>query len=168
MTAPINATSDQSTVTLFPRLPYKLPTVSITVTIGGLVMRMSSFGINDSIVAALGLGIVVWMGLIYAELLRRNRILRAIFKKYPKGIVWNSVCFYDKICNGLYPLRVDLLKFANHETDATVVNDTFETGYQNYKFADIDTDFVLRPELTRYNSTDRDDTPPIDRHKTLY
>ena len=97
MTAPINATSDQSTATLFPRLPYKLPTVSITVTIGGLVMRMSSFGINDSIVAALGLGIVVWMGLIYAESFRRYRIHRAIFKKYPKGIVWNSVCFYDRI-----------------------------------------------------------------------
>ena len=47
-------------------------------------MQMSSFGINDSIVAAPGLGIVVWMGLIYAELLLRNRILRAIFKKYPK------------------------------------------------------------------------------------
>ena len=114
-------------------------------------MRMSSFGINDSIVAALGLGIVVWMGLIYAELLLRNRILRAIFKKYPKGIVWNSVCFCDKKC---------------HETDATVVKDTFETGYQNYKFADIDTDFVLRHQ--RYNSKNRDDTPLIDRHKTLY
>ena len=125
-------------------------------------MRMSSFGINDSIVAALGLGIVVWMGLIYAELLLRNIILRAIFKKYPKGIVWNSVCFYGKKCDGFYPHRVDLLKFANHGTDATVVKDTFETGYQNYKFADIDTDFVLRPEIQRYNSID------IDRHKTLY
>ena len=97
-------------------------------------MRMSSFGINDSIVAALGLGILVWMGLIYAESLRRFRILRAIFKKYPKGIVWNSVCFYGK--------------FTNHETDATVVKDTFETGYQNYKFADIDTDFVLRMDTS--------------------
>ena len=147
MTAPINATTDQSTVTLFPRLPYKLPTVSITVTIGGLVMRMNSFGINDSIVAALGLGIVVWMGLIYAELLLRNIILRAIFKKYPKGIVWNSVCFYDKKCDGIYPHRVDLLEFDNHETDATVVEDTFKTGYKNYKFADIDTDFVLRTKV---------------------
>ena len=103
-------------------------------------MRMSSFGINDSIVAALGLGIVVWMGLIYAELLLRNRILRAIFKKYPKGIVWNSVCFPDKN-------SVGLLKFDNHEIGATVVEDTFETGYQNYKFADIDTDFVLRKDF---------------------
>ena len=150
MTAPINATTDQSTVTLFPRLPYKLPTVSITVTIGGLVMRMNSFGINDSIVAALGLGILVWMGLMYAESLRRYRILRAIFKKYPKGIVWNSVCFYDKKCDGIYPHRVDLLEFDNHETDATVVEDTFETGYQNYKFADIDTDFVLLPQGVNY------------------
>ncbi len=133
-------------------------------------MRMSSFGINDSIVAALGLGIVVWMGLIYAELLRRNRILRAIFKKYPKGIVWNSVCFYDKKCDELavYPQSLSLSKFDNHETDATVVEDIFETGYRNYKFADIDTDFVLRPEMQRYNSIDRDDTPLIDRHKTLY
>ena len=124
-------------------------------------MRMSSFGINDSIVAALGLGIVVWMGLIYAELLLRNRILRAIFKKYPKGIVWNSVCFYDKICDSFYPHSVDLLTFANHETDATVVEDRFETGYQNYKFADIDTDFVLRPQFDRHSIN-------IDRHKTLY
>ena len=164
MAYPITAASDQSTATLFPRLPYKLPTVSITVTIVGLVMRMSSFGINDSIVAALGLGILVWMGLIYAESLRRYRILRAIFKKYPKGIVWNSVCFHDKSSNEYLPLLycVDLLEFDNHETDATVVKDTFETGYQNYKFADIDTDFVLRPELQRYNSID------IDRHKTLY
>ena len=150
LTDPINATTDQSTVTLFPRLPYKLPTVSITATIVGLVMRMSSFGINDSIVAALGLGIVVWMGLIYAELLRRNRILRAIFKKYPKGIVWNSVCFYDKKCAGFCPHSVSLLKLANHETGATVVEDTFETGYQNYKFADIDTDFVLLPQGVNY------------------
>ena len=110
-------------------------------------MQMSSFGINDSIVAALGLGIVIWMGLIYAELLLRNRILRAIFKKYPKGIVWNSVCFYDKKCAGFYPHSVSLLKLANHETGATVVEDTFETGYQNYKFADIDTDFVLEPQM---------------------
>ena len=152
MTAPINATSDQSTATLFPRLPYKLPTVSITATIGGLFMRMSSFGINDSIVAALGLGIVVWMGLIYAELLLRNRILRAIFKKYPKGIVWNSVCFYDKKCNefGLYPHSLSLTKLDDQFTDATVVEDRFETGYQNYKFADIDTDFVLSPEIGQY------------------
>ena len=150
MTDPINATLDQSTATLFPRLSYKLPTVSTTATIGGLFMRMSSFGINDSIVAALGLGIVVWMGLIYAELLLRNRILRAIFKKYPKGIVWNSVCFYDKNCVGFYPHRVDLLKFANHETDATVVDCKSQTGFYNYKFADIDTDFVLRPEVPRH------------------
>ena len=151
MTAPINATSDQSTATLFPRLPYKLPTVSITATTGGLVMQMSSFGINDSIVAALGLGIVVWMGLIYAELLRRNRILRAIFKKYPKGIVWNSVCFLDFKCKTAneYPFSFRISKFDNHETDATVVEDIFETGYQNYKFADIDKDFVLRPEVPR-------------------
>ena len=149
MTAPINATTDQSTVTLFPRLPYKLPTVSITVTIGGLVMRMNSFGINDSIVAALGLGIVVWMGLVYAESLRCYRIHRAIFKKYPKGIVWNSVCFHDKSSNEYLPLLycVDLLEFDNHETDATVVEDTFKTGYKNYKFADIDTDYVLRTKV---------------------
>ncbi len=110
-------------------------------------MRMSSFGVNDSIVAALGLGIVVWMGLVYAESLRCYRIHRAIFKKYPKGIVWNSVCFYDKKCDGIYPHRVDLLEFDNHETDATVVEDTFKTGYKNYKFADIDTDFVLRTKV---------------------
>ena len=109
-------------------------------------MQMSSFGINDSIVAALGLGIVVWMGLIYAELLRRNRILRAIFKKYPKGIVWNSVCFYDeKDYNKFYPYILPYSEDENHETDATVVEDRFETGYQNYKFADIDKDFVFRP-----------------------
>ena len=110
-------------------------------------MRMSSFGINDSIVAALGLGIVVWMGLIYAELLLRNRILRAIFKKYPKGIVWNSVCFYDNKYdyNKPYPYTLNYSEADNHETDATVVEDRFETGYQNYKFADIDKDFVLRP-----------------------
>ena len=111
-------------------------------------MRMSSFGINDSIVAALGLGIVVWMGLTYAELLLRNRILHAIFKKYPKGIVWNSVCFYDKRCDELnfYPFSIKLSKFDNHETDATVVDCKSQTGFYNYKFADIDTDFVLRPE----------------------
>ena len=142
LTDPVNATSDQSTASLFPRLPYKLPTVAITATTGGLFMRMSSFGINDSIVAALGLGIVVWMGLIYVESFRRYRIHRAIFKKYPKGIVWNSVCFPDKN-------SVGLLKFDNYEIGATVVEDTFETGYQNYKFADIDTDFVLR---THFNS----------------
>ena len=112
-------------------------------------MRMSSFGTNDSIVAALGLGIVVWMGLIYAEFLRRNRILRAIFKKYPKGIVWNSVCFYDKKCDELavYPHSLSLTKLDDQFTDATVVEDIFETGYQNYKFADIDTDFVLEPQM---------------------
>ena len=114
-------------------------------------MQMSSFGINDSIVVALGLGIVVWNGLTYVELLRRNRILRAIFKKYPKGIVWNSVCFLDFKCKtwNEYPFSFSISKFDNHETDPTVVEDTFETGYQNYKFADIDTDFVLRPEVGR-------------------
>ena len=137
LTDPINATSDQSTATLFPRLPYKLPIALITATIGGLVMRLSGFGINDSLVAALGLGGVVWMGFVYVESFRRYRIRRAIFKKYPKGIVWNSACFLDKNSVGLQ-------NFDNDEIGATVVEDAFETGYQNYKFADIDTDFVLR------------------------
>ena len=61
------------------------------------------------------------MGLIYAELLLRNRILRAIFKKYPKGIVWNSVCFYDKKFGmKLYPQV--FVKFANR---FTLVVETF-------------------------------------------
>ena len=149
MTDPINATSDQSTATLFPRLPYKLPVVAIAATFAALVMRMSSFGINDSIVAALGLGIVVWMGLIYVQSFRRWRIHRAIFTKYRKGIVWNSVCFHDKN-------SVGLLEFDNNEIGATVVDDTFETGYQNYKFGDIDTDFVLRKGFT---SQDHYNTP---------
>ena len=84
MTDPIYATSDQSTATLFPRLPYKLPTVAITATLGTLVMRMSSFGINDSVVAALGLGVVVWMGLIYVQSFRRYRIHRAILRNIQK------------------------------------------------------------------------------------
>ena len=47
LTDPINSTSDQSTATLFPRLPYKLPTALITATVAGLAMRMGGFGIND-------------------------------------------------------------------------------------------------------------------------
>ena len=137
MTDPINATSDQSTATLFPRLPYKSPTALITATVAGLVMRMSGFGMNDSVVAALGLGGVGWMGFVYVESFRRYRIRRAIFKKYPKGIVWKAICFLDKNSVGLQ-------NFDNDEIGATVVENTFETGYQNYKFADIDTDFVLR------------------------
>ena len=48
-----------------------------------------------------------------------------------------------------YPFSFSISKFDNHETDSTAVEDIFETGYQNYKFADIDTDFVLRPEVGR-------------------
>ncbi len=144
LTDPINATSDQSTTTLFPRLPYKLPAVALTATLAALVMRMSRFGINDSIVAALGLGIVVWMGLIYVQSFRRWRIHRAIFTKYLNGFVWNSVCFHDKN-------SVGLLKFDNNGIGATVVDDTFETGYQNCKFGDIDTDYVLRKGFTSHD-----------------
>ena len=126
MTDPINATSDQSTATLFLRLPYKLPAVALTTTLAALVMRMSSFGINDSIVAALGLGIMVWMGLIYVQSFRRWRIHRAIFTKYPKGIVWNSVCFHDKNSVGLLKstiMRLGLQSSTTHSRQVTrIVN----------------------------------------------
>ena len=136
LTDPINATSDQSTTTLFPRLPYKLPTALITATIGGLVMRMSGFGINDSIVATLGVVGAMWFGSIFIESFRSNRIRRAIFKKYPNGVIWKDRLFTLKV-------TVGLTDFDNDEFGAAVVDGASETGYQAYLFSDIDVEFVL-------------------------
>ena len=133
---PINATSDQSTATLFPRLPYKLPTALITATIGGLVMRMSGFGINDSIVATLGFVGVIWFGSIFIESFRSNKIRRAIFKKYPNGVIWKDRLFTLEV-------TVGLTDFDNDEVGAAVVDGASETGYQAYKFSDIDVEFIL-------------------------
>tara|TARA_Y100001968_G_C18935716_1_gene516378 strand:- start:7 stop:483 length:477 start_codon:yes stop_codon:yes gene_type:complete len=140
LTDPINATSDQSTATLFPRLPYKLPTALITATIGGLVMRMSGFGINDSVVATLGFVGAIWFGSIFIESFRSNRIRRAIFKKYPNGVIWKDRLFTLQVTIGL-------TDFDNDEIGAAVVDDASETGYQAYKFSDIDVEFVLSAPL---------------------
>ena len=133
---PIYATSDQSTATLFPRLPYKLPTALITATIGGLVMRMSGFGINDSIVATLGFVGAIWFGSFFIESFRSNRIRRAIFKKYPNGVIWKDQLFTLEV-------TVGLTDFDNDEFGAAVVDGSSETGYQAYKFSDIDVEFIL-------------------------
>ena len=133
---PIYATSDQSTATLFPRLPYKLPTALITATIGGLVMRMSGFGINDSIVATLGFVGAIWFGSFFIESFRSNRIRRAIFKKYPNGVIWKDRLFTLEV-------TVGLTDFDNDEFGAAVVDGSSETGYQAYKFSDIDVEFIL-------------------------
>ena len=136
MNDPIYATSDQSTATLFPRLPYKLPTALITATIGGLVMRMSGFGINDSIVATLGFVGAIWFGSIFIESFRSNKIRRAIFKKYPNGVIWKDRLFTLEVTIGL-------TDFNNDEVGAAVVDGSSETGYQAYKFSDIDVEFIL-------------------------
>ena len=86
----LNSATDNITVNQFPRLPYKLPTILITATLMGFVMRASGYGINHSAVAILGLTVSMWFGLIYIESFRRNRIRRAIFKKYPNGIIWKD------------------------------------------------------------------------------
>ena len=140
LTDPINATSDQSTTTLFPRLPYKLPTALITATIGGLVMRMSGFGINDSIVATLGVVGAIWFGSFFIESFRSNRIRRAIFKKYPNGVIWKDRLFTLEV-------TVGLTDFDNDEVGAAVVDGSSETGYQTYRFSDMDVEFVLSAPL---------------------
>ena len=140
LTAPINATSDQSTATLFPRLPYKLPTALITATIGGLVMRMSGFGINDSIVATLGFVGAMWFGSIFIESNRSDKIRRAIFKKYPNGAIWKDRLFMLEATTGL-------TDFDNDEVGAAVVDGASETGYQTYRFSDMDVEFVLSAPL---------------------
>jgi len=140
LTDPINATSDQSTTTLFPRLPYKLPTVLITATIAGLVMRMSGFGINDSVVGTLGFVGAIWFGSIFIESFRSNRIRRAIFKKYPNGVIWKDRLFTLQVTIGL-------TDFDNDEIGAAVVDDASETGYQACLFSDIDVEFVLGAPL---------------------
>ena len=137
---PINATSDQSTATLFPRLPYKLPTALITATVGGLVMRMSGFGINDSVVATLGFVGAIWFGSIFIESFRSNRIRRAIFKKYPNGVIWKDRLFTLEVTIGL-------TDFNNDEVGAAVVDGSSETGYQTYRFSDMDVEFVLSAPL---------------------
>ena len=136
MADPIDATSDQSTATLFPRLPYKLPTALITATVGGVVMRMSGFGINDSIVATLGFVGAIWFGSIFIESFRSNRIRRAIFKKYPNGVIWKDRLFTLEV-------TVGLTDFDNDEVGAAVVDGASETGYPAYKFSDIDVEFIL-------------------------
>ena len=136
LTDPINATSDQSTATLFPRLPYKLPTALITATVSGLVVRMSGFGINDSIVATLGFVGAIWFGSIFIESFRSNKIRRAIFKKYPNGVIWKDRLFTLEV-------TVGLTDFDNDEVGAAVVDGSSETGYQAYKFSDIDVEFIL-------------------------
>ena len=140
LTDPINATSDQSTTTLFPRLPYKLPTALITATVAGLVMRMSGFGINDSIVATLGFVGAIWFGSIFIESFRSNKIRRAIFKKYPNGVIWKDRLFTLEV-------TVGLTDFDNDEIGATVVDGASETGYQACLFSDIDVEFVLGAPL---------------------
>ena len=140
MNDPINATSDQSTATLFPRLPYKLPTALITATIGGLVMRMSGFGINDSVVATLGFVGAIWFGSIFIESFRSNRIRRAIFEKYPNGVIWKDRLFTLEVTIGL-------TDFDNDEVGAAVVDGASETGYQTYRFSDMDVEFVLSAPL---------------------
>ena len=140
LTDPINATSDQSTATLFPRLPYKLPTALMTATVGGLVMRMSGFGMNDSVVATLGFVGAIWFGSIFIESFRSNRIRRAIFKKYPNGVIWKDRLFTLQVTIG--PTDFD-----NDEFGAAVVDDASETGYQACLFSDIDVEFVLGAPL---------------------
>ena len=140
MTDPIDATSDQSRTTLFPRLPYKLPIALITATVAGLVMRMSGFGINDSIVATLGFVGAIWFGSIFIESFRSNRIRRAIFKKYPNGVIWKDQLFTLEVTIGL-------TDFNNDEVGAAVVDGASETGYQKYRFSDMDVEFVLSAPL---------------------
>ncbi|MEE3233377.1 MAG: hypothetical protein VX294_04360 [Candidatus Latescibacterota bacterium] len=136
MTDSINATSDQKTATLFPRLRYKLPTALITATVAGLAMRMSGFGINDSIVATLGVVGAMWFGSIFIESFRSNKIRRAIFKKYPNGVIWKDQLFTLEVTVGLTDFDID-------EFGAAVVDGASETGYQTYLFSDIDVEFVL-------------------------
>ena len=41
------------------------------ITITGFTMRLREFNVNDSIVAALGVGGIVWLGIVYLEVFRR-------------------------------------------------------------------------------------------------
>jgi hypothetical protein len=103
-------------------------------------MRMSGFGINDSVVATLGFVGAIWFGSIFIESFRRNRIRRAIFRKYPNGVIWKDQLFTREISIG----KKD---FNNDEIEATLVDESADTGYQSYKFADLDIEFVLRVPL---------------------
>ena len=136
----LNSATDNTTVNQFPRSPYKLPTVLITATLMGFVMRASGYGINDSVVAILGLTVSMWFGLIYIESFRRNRIRRAIFKKYPNGIIWKDQLFSRDISIG----KKD---FDNEEIEAVAVDATSDTGFHSHKFSDLDIEFVLRVPL---------------------
>ena len=99
-------------------------------------MRMSGFGINDSIVATLGVVGAIWFGSFFIESFRSNRIRRAIFKKYPNGVIWKDRLFTLEV-------TVGLTDFDNDEFGAAVVDGSSETGYQAYKFSDIDVEFIL-------------------------
>ena len=125
---------------IFPRLPYKFPTTLFIVAITGFTMRLREFNINDSIVAALGVGGIVWLGIVYFEVFRRYRIRQAIFKQYPKGIIWKNRLFTVKTATGV-------TAFNHNEIGATDVNESYPTGYGMYRFSDIDVDFVLRIPL---------------------
>ena len=122
---------------IFPRLPYKFPITFLIITITGFTMRLREFNVNDSIVAALGVGGIVWLGIVYLEVFRRYRIRQAIFKQYPKGIIWNNRLFTVKTATGV-------IDFDNNEFGATDVDEFSPTGYGMYRFSDIDVDFVLR------------------------
>ena len=103
-------------------------------------MRLREFNINDSIVAALGVGGIVWLGIVYFEVFRRYRIRQAIFKQYPKGIIWKNRLFTVKTAT-------DITAFNHNEIGATDVDESYPTGYGMYRFSDIDVDFVLRIPL---------------------
>ena len=100
-------------------------------------MRMNEFGISDTAAAAFGVSGIVWMVAVYVESLRRYKIRRAIFKKYPNGIIWQGTLFTNQLDFGTRDFDVD-------RVDAVSVEESSMTGYKDYMFSDVDIEYTLK------------------------